>query len=345
MSAVYTDGACSGNPGPGGWAWAIEGGRYQSGHDPQTTNQRMEIAAALDAVRTVDGPLEVVSDSTYVVHCFRDKWYEGWRKRGWLNSQKKPVANRDLWEPFIDLVLQRGDVTFSWVKGHSDDRMNDLVDRLAVQAITDRTGRSGTGWPDQLGPADEPRPERPSERETVPRKKASGGGPPLPEGHLTIVTGLRPTGLGGYDPNPVWDSVRGRIADALSYLKQEHPDLVVVSGMGLGSEQLGAEAAFDAGVPFALALAHRGVDAVWSAATRERFNALREKALVEVVFDDRKPTSKQQAGAMASRRDAWLAKNVDEAVVVHDGEDDRTEKTLAALTVQLGDDHIVQIHR
>ncbi|MGZ4708757.1 MAG: ribonuclease H family protein, partial [Acidimicrobiales bacterium] len=123
---VYTDGACSGNPGPGGWAWAVPGGRYASGFEAQSTNQRMEIAAALDGVRNLDGPLEVVSDSTYVVNCFRDRWWEGWLARGWINSQKKPVANRDLWEPLIDLVRERGDVTFQWVKGHSGDEMNDV---------------------------------------------------------------------------------------------------------------------------------------------------------------------------------------------------------------------------
>ncbi|HEV3225361.1 MAG TPA: ribonuclease H, partial [Acidimicrobiales bacterium] len=118
MTIAYTDGACSGNPGPGGWAWAVPDGPFASGADPHTTNQRMEITAAFEAVRAADGPLEVVSDSTYVVNCFRDKWYEGWMRRGWTNSQRKPVANRDLWEPFISLVLERGDVTFRWVKGH-----------------------------------------------------------------------------------------------------------------------------------------------------------------------------------------------------------------------------------
>ena len=131
---VWTDGACRGNPGPGGWAWAVDGGPEGSGSHPRTTNQRMEVQAALEAVRALPGPLEVVSDSTYVVNCFRQRWYVGWRKRGWTNSAKKPVANRDLWEPFIDLVLERGDVTFSWVKGHSGDRMNDRVDQLAVEA-------------------------------------------------------------------------------------------------------------------------------------------------------------------------------------------------------------------
>lgn len=131
---VFTDGACRGNPGPGGWAWAVEAGPQDSGHDPATTNQRMEIKAALEAVRALEGPLVVVSDSTYVVNCFRDRWWAGWRRRGWTTSAKKPVANRDLWEPLVDLVEARGDVTFRWVKGHSGHAMNDLVDKLAVEA-------------------------------------------------------------------------------------------------------------------------------------------------------------------------------------------------------------------
>ena len=130
---VWTDGACSGNPGPGGWAWATRDGRQDSGGEPRTTNQRMEIRAALEAVRALSGPLVVVSDSTYVVNCFRDGWWKGWIARGWLTSAKKPVVSRDLWEPLITLVNERGDVSFRWVKGHSGDEMNDLVDALAVE--------------------------------------------------------------------------------------------------------------------------------------------------------------------------------------------------------------------
>ena len=135
---VYTDGACSGNPGPGGWAWAVapDGTPAGSGGEPRTTNQRMEITAALEAVRTLGGagPLTVVSDSTYVVNCFRDRWYVRWEANGWRNAKKQPVANADLWRPFVELV-RGADVTFSWVKGHSGDRLNDLVDQLAVAAI------------------------------------------------------------------------------------------------------------------------------------------------------------------------------------------------------------------
>ena len=85
---VWTDGACSGNPGPGGWAWAVPDGRQAAGGAAVTTNQRMEIQAALEAVRALPGPLVVVSDSTYVVNCFRDGWWRGWLARGWTNRRR-----------------------------------------------------------------------------------------------------------------------------------------------------------------------------------------------------------------------------------------------------------------
>lgn len=138
MQRVWTDGACKGNPGPGGWAWVTPEGRWANGAEDDTTNQRMEIMAAFDAVRTFDGPLTVVSDSTYVVNCFRDGWWEKWQRNGWRNSKRQPVANADLWQPLVELV-NSGDVRFRWVKGHSGDPMNDLVDALAV-AATPRPG-------------------------------------------------------------------------------------------------------------------------------------------------------------------------------------------------------------
>jgi ribonuclease HI len=145
---VYTDGACRGNPGRGGWAWAVPGGRYASGAEPNTTNQRMEITAVLEALRALrpDRPAEiqVVSDSTYVVNCFRDRWWEGWLKRDWKNSQRKPVANRDLWEPLLAVALSPDvPVTFRWVKGHSGDPWNDVVDELATAAADRGHGSSG----------------------------------------------------------------------------------------------------------------------------------------------------------------------------------------------------------
>jgi ribonuclease HI len=132
---VYTDGACSGNPGPGGWAWAVapDGERKGSGGSARTTNQRMEITAVLEALRAVPGPLVIVSDSTYVVNCFRDRWWVRWEANGWRNAKKQPVANADLWRPLVELVKQR-QPEFRWVKGHSGDAMNDVVDALAVAA-------------------------------------------------------------------------------------------------------------------------------------------------------------------------------------------------------------------
>jgi ribonuclease HI len=110
----------------------------------------MELTAALEALRTFvpgasDGrSVEVVSDSTYVVNCFKQRWWEGWLRRGWRNTQNKPVANRDLWEPMLALVLDGGiPVSFTWVKGHSADKWNDEVDRLATQAAGAGQGISG----------------------------------------------------------------------------------------------------------------------------------------------------------------------------------------------------------
>jgi ribonuclease HI len=138
--SVYTDGACSGNPGPGGWAWAVDRTTHAFGSERATTNQRMEIRAVLEAVTALRGPLLVVSDSTYVVNCFRDRWWEKWLRNGWLTTGKRPVANRDLWEPLVAVVAQRDDIAFSWVKGHSGHAMNDFVDGLAVAAALAAAG-------------------------------------------------------------------------------------------------------------------------------------------------------------------------------------------------------------
>jgi ribonuclease HI len=133
---VYTDGACSGAPGPGAWAWAADSGNIEDfGYEPLTTNQRMELRAAQEAIQTL-GPryrLRVHSDSAYLVNCFEQQWYFGWRKRKWRTSQGTPVSNRDIWEPLIEAALKYK-ATFVKVKGHSGNPGNDYVDRLAVQA-------------------------------------------------------------------------------------------------------------------------------------------------------------------------------------------------------------------
>jgi ribonuclease HI len=143
MNRFHTDGACRGNPGPGGWAWASGPSEFASGAAGHTTNQRMEIQAVIEALKEhPEGPIEIVSDSTYVVKCFHDSWYVAWRRRNWKNAKGQPVANQDLWEQLLPLALECGrDVTFSWVKGHSGDRMNDFVDELATQAADAQRGR------------------------------------------------------------------------------------------------------------------------------------------------------------------------------------------------------------
>jgi ribonuclease HI/uncharacterized phage-like protein YoqJ len=332
-TAVYTDGACSGNPGPGGWAWAVPDGPFTSGASAATTNQRMELTAALEAVRALPGPLEVVSDSTYVVNCFRDRWWEGWRRRGWTNSKKEPVANRDLWEPLIDLVEERGDVTFRWVKGHAGDAMNDLVDRLAVEAALTQTGRSGTGVPEHLGPADE-----------VPAAPPAGRDRRLPPGRLVLVTGHRPDGLGGYDDNPVADDVCRRIGEALVAMVEVDGPLTVVSGLRLGAEQLGAEAALAHDLPLVVVLPFPEPDKPWPAPSRAHFATLLDRADKVLTLERRSPATKQLAGAALARRDAWLARQVDSALVVWDQEDDVVGRSVRSLEDHLGPDQVLLVH-
>ncbi|HEY5274062.1 MAG TPA: ribonuclease H [Acidimicrobiales bacterium] len=140
---IYTDGACIGNPGPGGWGWAHGTDHYASGAEPKTTNQRMELTAVIEALRAIPGQVEIVSDSTYVVNCFRDRWWQGWRRRGWKNSKGVPVANRDLWESLVaEVVDLRGEkaVAFRWVKGHAGEEMNEFVDLLATTAARSQQG-------------------------------------------------------------------------------------------------------------------------------------------------------------------------------------------------------------
>ncbi len=143
---VYTDGACSGNPGPGGWAAVLRLGEYEreiSGGEPRTTNQRMELRAALEALEALQKPCRVRlhSDSAYLVNCFRDRWYANWRKNGWKNRNKKPVENRDLWEELVRLA-EVHEVEWVKVAGHSGDPLNERCDELA-RAAAEQSGVSG----------------------------------------------------------------------------------------------------------------------------------------------------------------------------------------------------------
>lgn len=140
--AVYTDGACSGNPGPGGWgSILLYQGREKelSGFELNTTNNRMELTAVingLSALKTVTVPVTVYTDSKYIVDAINQHWIDNWQSKGWRNAAKQPVANRDLWEQIIALN-QKFKPTYVWVKGHSTNEYNNRCDALAVQAIQD----------------------------------------------------------------------------------------------------------------------------------------------------------------------------------------------------------------
>lgn len=133
---IYTDGACSGNPGYGGWACVLLYGGYKkelSGGEASTTNNRMELTAVIEALKCLKKhvPTIVYSDSSYVVNAFKQGWVLSWQANNWLNSTKKEVSNRDLWQALITLVDEY-QVKFVKVKGHSDNKYNNRCDELAV---------------------------------------------------------------------------------------------------------------------------------------------------------------------------------------------------------------------
>jgi ribonuclease HI len=141
---IYTDGACSGNPGPGGWAAILIAGDKEKeicGCDPQTTNNRMELTAAIEALRSLKRPCEAViySDSSYLVKCFTEGWLASWKRNGWKRVKKsgnrlkhEPVLNLDLWQE-LDRLMQIHQVQWEKVQGHAGDRYNERVDELAVE--------------------------------------------------------------------------------------------------------------------------------------------------------------------------------------------------------------------
>jgi ribonuclease HI len=135
---IWTDGACSGNPGPGGWGAVLRYGETEkelSGGEAATTNNRMELMAAIQALEALKrhSKVRLHTDSKYVMDGLT-KWIHGWKKNGWKTADKKPVKNEDLWKR-LDEANQRHDVTWKWVKGHADDVMNNRADELARAAI------------------------------------------------------------------------------------------------------------------------------------------------------------------------------------------------------------------
>jgi len=136
---IYTDGACFGNPGPGGWGAVLKYGEHLkelNGFEAKTTNQRMELTAAVMALSALKEPcvVELYSDSAYLINAFEQKWVERWQKNGWQNSRKKPVENQDLWQKLLKLsYIHR--IKWIKVKGHSGHSYNERCDELAKQAI------------------------------------------------------------------------------------------------------------------------------------------------------------------------------------------------------------------
>lgn len=136
---VHTDGACLGNPGPGGWAAILHSGKWEkaiSGGDADTTNNRMEIMGALSALQWLNdnsykGRVTVISDSQYLVHAITKHWAENWQRGGWIKGDGKPAKNPDLWQRLLDLIKTFAKVDFQWVKGHAGDYYNERCDRLA----------------------------------------------------------------------------------------------------------------------------------------------------------------------------------------------------------------------
>ena len=136
---IYTDGACSGNPGPGGWGALLRYGDHEKelfGGEPATTNNRMELLAVIEALRTLKEPVKarVHTDSQYVQKGISE-WIHGWKRRGWLTADKKPVKNVDLWR-MLDAEAARHDIEWHWVRGHNGHPENERADALARRGIT-----------------------------------------------------------------------------------------------------------------------------------------------------------------------------------------------------------------
>jgi ribonuclease HI len=145
---LYTDGACSGNPGPGGWAYIVKDpatGRTTeaSGGEPTTTNNRMELMGAIEGLRAITNRsrVELYSDSQYLIHGLRE-WLDGWKAKGWKRGRNEPVKNVELWKA-LDELRVRHEIHPHWIRGHNEHPENDRCDKLAVEAIARQAPRSG----------------------------------------------------------------------------------------------------------------------------------------------------------------------------------------------------------
>ncbi len=136
LVTLYTDGACSGNPGPGGWGAVLEYRGHElelSGGEESTTNNRMELTAVIQGLSRLKEPcvVELYSDSKYVIDALEKGWAASWQKKGWIKSDRKPALNPDLWETLLELT-RRHEMRYHWIKGHADNPKNERCDQLAV---------------------------------------------------------------------------------------------------------------------------------------------------------------------------------------------------------------------
>ena len=153
---IYTDGACRGNPGRGGWGAILMHGEHKkelAGGEALTTNNRMEIFAVISGIGALKEPciVEVYSDSAYTVNAFNEHWIDNWQKNGWMNSKKQPVENSDLWKLLLQIIkIKKHEVHFHKVKGHADNPWNNRCDELATSAIKEYRRMNGEKEDDHI---------------------------------------------------------------------------------------------------------------------------------------------------------------------------------------------------
>ena len=230
---IYTDGACSGNPGPGGWGAilvATEGRvRELGGGAALTTNNRMELTGAIEALRAIEGrpgTVALYTDSTYVISGI-SSWIQGWKRRGWVRKEGGPVANRDLWET-LDLLAARAGLSWHHVRGHSGDPGNERCDSIAVafskQAPPDLFDGSLAGYDVELGSP-----------KTEPVRERSGGGAraSAPKGPAVYLSCLD----GRLERHPTWAEcearVKGRRGARFKKVTSSAEEAAVLRGWGL----------------------------------------------------------------------------------------------------------------
>ncbi len=292
----------------------------------------MELTAALRACEAISGPLHIVSDSTYVVKCWHDRWWEGWIRRGWKNAAKKPIANRDLWEQLVPHFRDRENLSLEWVKGHSGDQWNDLADALAVGAVVRREGASGVAHPEPrfLGEEDKWREQDKSSAGKTRGRAATDSR--IPVGTLLAVVGLRDRRLPGSA------TAAARLGDVLDSYAQMYPDLVVMTGLREGAEQLAASVAAKRGVRYAAVLPYPTPAASWKPAERDRFDKLCGLAEQVIILEKKRPADSDAMKKAIARRDGWLRSAADLAIVVTDGSDAEAEEALKRWEKAVGDD-------